>query len=56
MFKVYTFLKAMMIYLRAIPDQKRKKMVFRTFRGHFDPTPSNREQPSKIEGYLVSMN
>ena len=27
----------------------------RAFRGHFDQTPSNREQPSKIEGYLASM-
>ena len=25
------------------------------FRGHFDQTPSNREQPSKIEGYFDSM-
>ena len=42
-----------------IPGQKRKIEGFldlwRAFRGHFDQTLSNREQPSKKEGYLDSM-
>ena len=45
-------------FFKSFPNQKRKQRVFglqRASRGHFDKTLSNTEQPSKIEGYLDSM-